>query len=99
MPGHWKLIDDRVPQGRFTEFLRFTTFVSGRYTTTTPPLLLLQCQTKFNMKQPTQIQIETWRQFHANHQQHNLFVQSETGSGKTLAYLLPIIQVRADAWT
>jgi primosomal protein N' len=58
------------------------------------PKLLLQCQTKFNMKQATQIQSNTWKQFHANDEKNNLFVQSETGSGKTLAYLLPIVQVR-----
>ncbi len=59
------------------------------------PKLLLQCQTKFNMKQATLIQTNTWEQFHSNGQKNNLFVQSETGSGKTLAYLLPIVQVRS----
>ena len=58
------------------------------------PKLLLQCQEKFNMKQATQIQTNTWEQFHSNDEKNNLFVQSETGSGKTLAYLLPIVQVR-----
>jgi DEAD/DEAH box helicase len=56
--------------------------------------LLKVCEDKFNMKQATQIQINTWLKFHEDDQKHNIFVQSETGSGKTLAYLLPIIQVR-----
>jgi hypothetical protein len=83
--------------GRFTESRDSQHLFQADTQLPLHPRLLLQCQTKFNMKQPTQIQIETWRHFHANHQQHNLFVQSETGSGKTLAYLLPIIQVRPDA--
>jgi DEAD/DEAH box helicase len=79
--------------GRFTESRDSQHLFQADAQLPLHPRLLLQCQTKFNMKQPTQIQIDTWRQFHAKQQDHNLFVQSETGSGKTLAYLLPIIQV------